>query len=63
MQLINAFYLLNVMNVTALLFFSNMGMIVQCRPIGNESVLKIVINSTLNLFFLKCNQHFGNFKP
>jgi len=32
--------------------------------IGNESVPKImhVINDTINVFFLNCNQHFGNFK-
>ena len=31
------------------------------HSIGNERVPKI-INDT-NLFFLNCNQHFGNFKP
>ena len=31
--------------------------------LGNESVPKIVINDTKKLFFLNCNQHFGNFKP
>ena len=31
--------------------------------IGNESVPKIIIRDALNLFFWKCNQHFGNFKP
>ena len=30
--------------------------------IRNESVPKIIINDTINLFF-NCNQHFGNFKP
>ena len=30
--------------------------------IGNESVPKIIINDTV-IFFLHCNQHFGNFKP
>ena len=37
----------------------------QCRllVIGNESVPKIIMNDTINLFFLNCNQHFGNFKP
>jgi len=30
--------------------------------IGNESVPKIIINNTVNLF-LNRNQHFGNFKP
>jgi len=32
------------------------------RPIGNESVPKIIMNDTLNLL-LNCNQHFANFKP
>jgi len=32
------------------------------ETIGNESVLKIIINDTVNLFF-KCNPLFGNFKP
>jgi len=31
--------------------------------IGNESVPKIIINETVNLFFLNCSQHFGNFQP
>ena len=30
---------------------------------GNESVPKFIVNNTINLFFLNCNQHFGNFKP
>jgi len=30
--------------------------------VGNESVLKIIINDTI-IFFLNCNQHFGYFKP
>ena len=30
---------------------------------GNGSALKIIINDTINLFFLNCSQHFGNFKP
>ena len=36
--------------------------IVLISPIGNESLLKIIINDTI-IFFLNCNQHFGNFKP
>ena len=36
---------------------------VQAALIGNESVPKNIINSTVSLFFLNCNQHFGNFKP
>ena len=32
-----------------------------CSHIGNESVQKIIINNTINLF-LNCNQHFANFK-
>ena len=31
--------------------------------IGKESVPKFIVNNTINLFFLNCNQHFGNFKP
>jgi len=31
--------------------------------IGNESVPKITINDTINLFVSNCNQHFANFKP
>jgi len=27
---------------------------------GNEIVLKVIINDTI-IFFLNCNQHFGNF--
>jgi len=30
--------------------------------IGNESVLKIMINDTAKLFFENCNRNFGNFK-
>ena len=30
--------------------------------IENESVPKIILNDTI-IFFLNCNQHFGNFKP
>jgi len=30
--------------------------------IANETVPKIIINNTINLF-LKCSQNFGNFKP
>jgi len=30
---------------------------------GNESVPKTIINDTIKLSFLNCNQHFGSFKP
>jgi len=30
--------------------------------IGNETVPKIIVNNTINLF-LNCSQHFGKFKP
>ena len=30
--------------------------------IGNESVPKIIKNDGIDLFFLNCNQRFGNFK-
>ena len=36
--------------------------ILRSWPIWNESVPKIILNITINLF-LSCNQHFGNFKP
>jgi len=29
----------------------------------NDSLPKIILNNTINLFFLNCDQHFGNFKP
>jgi len=29
---------------------------------GNASVPKIIVNDTI-VFFLNCNQHFGNLKP
>jgi len=33
-------------------------------PIGNKSVPKIIINDTIGpIYFLNCNQNFGNFKP
>jgi len=32
------------------------------RGMRNESVPKIAINYTINLFF-NCNKHFANFKP
>ena len=32
-------------------------------PIGNEIVPKTVLNDTVKMFFLNCNQHFGNFRP
>ena len=35
--------------------------ILRAWPIWNESVPKIILNITINLF-LSCNQHFGNFK-
>ena len=35
----------------------------QLLVIGNESVPKTIINNTINLFFLKFNQHFASFKP
>jgi len=31
--------------------------------VGNKSVPKSIINGTINLFFLNCSQHLGNFKP
>jgi len=31
--------------------------------VGNESVPKIIINNTANLFFLNYKQHLGNFRP
>jgi len=31
--------------------------------IGNESVPKIILNDTIKVFLLSCNQNFGNFKP
>jgi len=30
--------------------------------IGNESVPIIILNDTINIFFLNCTQHFGNFE-
>ena len=30
---------------------------------GNDSVPKIAVNDAISIFFLNCNQHFGNFKP
>ena len=36
-----------------------------CVSVENDSVLKIIINYTVNLCFLKCIQHlhFADFKP
>jgi len=31
--------------------------------IGNEWVPKTIPNNAVNIYFLNCNQHFGNFKP
>ena len=31
--------------------------------IGNESMPKIIINNTIDLFFLICDQHFANCRP
>ena len=31
--------------------------------IANESVPKVIVNDTVKIFFLNCNQPFGNFKP
>ena len=33
------------------------------RVVSVISVLKIIINNTVNLFLQNCNQHFANFKP
>jgi len=35
----------------------------ETNAIGKESVPKIVINDTVNLFFLNSNRRFANFKP
>jgi len=29
----------------------------------NDSVLKMIINNTINIFVKNCNQDFGNFEP
>ena len=33
------------------------------QHIGTESMLKIIVNTSINFIFLHCSQHFGNFKP
>jgi len=33
------------------------------NEVGTASVSKIIINDTIDLFFLNYNQQFGNFKP
>jgi len=50
-------YILPVLQMTSYLHITGR------RAIRNESVPKVIINDTMDLFFLNYSQHFCNFKP